>query len=105
MVVAIAFASLGFLIVHPEGLFNRHSDLLAFHLGTQTVLYDAWRTGHHRPLTPVGLLTIHSPEVLGTALDGSFVESWESVVYLGAIASMLLPAALAFARIGANGWL
>jgi len=35
------------------------------------------------------LLTIISPEVLGTALDGSFVESWESVVYFGAIASLL----------------
>lgn len=50
LIIAIALATLGFLIVHPEGLFNRHSDLLAFHLGMQTVLYDAWRDGHRLPM-------------------------------------------------------
>jgi hypothetical protein len=50
LIVAIALAGLGFLINHPEGLFNRYSDLLAFHLATQTVLYDAWQLGHRLPL-------------------------------------------------------
>ena len=50
LVVAIALTGLGFLIVHPEGLFNRHSDVLAFHLGNQTVLHDSWRLSHRLPL-------------------------------------------------------
>src|SRR5687767_1199109 len=49
-IVAAAVAGLGFLVVHPESLFNPHSDLLAYHLGNQTVLYDAWRQGQGLPL-------------------------------------------------------
>jgi hypothetical protein len=50
LLVVIAAAGLGFLIWHPEGLFNRHSDLLTYHLGTQTVLHQGWHDAHRLPL-------------------------------------------------------
>ena len=43
--------------MHPEGLFNRHSDLLVYHLGTQTVLYDAWHAAHRLPLWRIDVLS------------------------------------------------
>ena len=49
-IVAIAVTGLGFLVTHPDGLFNRHSDLLAEHLGTQTVLYETWQHDRRLPL-------------------------------------------------------
>ena len=50
LVVAIAAVGLGFLITHPEGLFNVHSDLVAEHLGTQTIFHDLWQKAHRVPL-------------------------------------------------------
>jgi hypothetical protein len=50
LIIAIAFAGLGFLILRPAGLFNRYSDLLTYHLGTATVLYHAWQDDHVLPL-------------------------------------------------------
>ena len=37
LLVTIALIGLGFIITHPEGLMNKHSDIVAEHLGTQTI--------------------------------------------------------------------
>ena len=50
LLVAIASAGLGFLIIHPDGLLNIHSDLVAEHLGTQTIFHDLWHREHRIPL-------------------------------------------------------
>src|SRR6195256_4782930 len=50
LLVAIALVGLGFLITHPDGLLNIHSDLVAEHLGTQTILHDLWQKEHRIPL-------------------------------------------------------
>ena len=50
LLVAIALVGLGFLIIHPDGLLNVHSDLVAEHLGTQTIFHDLWRKEHRVPL-------------------------------------------------------
>jgi hypothetical protein len=50
LIIAMACGCLGFLVTSPEGLFNRYSDLLAFHLGTQTILHDSWQAGHGIPV-------------------------------------------------------
>jgi hypothetical protein len=41
------------------------------------------------PYPIVALLTLIKPELFGTPLDGSFVGSWEWVVYFGAVPSVL----------------
>ena len=41
------------------------------------------------PYPAVALLTLFKPELFGTPLDGSFVESWEYVLYFGAVPSLL----------------
>ncbi len=41
------------------------------------------------PYPAVALLTLANPELFGTPLDGSFVESWEYVVYFGAVPTVL----------------
>ena len=50
LLVAIATIGLGFLIIHPDGLLNVHSDLVADHLGRQTIFHDLWRKEHRVPL-------------------------------------------------------
>jgi hypothetical protein len=50
LLVAIAMIGLGFLITHPDGLLNVHSDLVEQHLGTQTIFHDLWRKEHRVPL-------------------------------------------------------
>ena len=50
LLVAIAMIGLGFLITHPDGLLNVHSDLVADHLGRQTIFHDLWRKEHRVPL-------------------------------------------------------
>ena len=50
LLVAMATIGLGFLIIHPDGLLNVHSDLVAAHLGTQTIFHDLWRKEHRFPL-------------------------------------------------------
>ena len=50
LLVAIALAGLGFLIIHPDGLLNVHSDLVAEHFATQTIFHDLWRREHRVPL-------------------------------------------------------
>src|SRR5207249_3118852 len=50
LIVAIAMIGLGFLITHPDGLLNVHSDLVADHLGRQTIFHDLWRKEHRVPL-------------------------------------------------------
>jgi hypothetical protein len=49
-VLLLAVAGLGFIVVSPSHLFNRHSDLVSQHLAAQTVLYDSWRNGGGFPL-------------------------------------------------------
>ena len=49
-VVLIAGAGLGFIMISPEVMFNRHSDLVGEHLATQTVLHDSWTRGAGIPL-------------------------------------------------------
>ena len=41
------------------------------------------------PYPIAALLTLVNPELFGTPLDGSFVESWEYVLYFGAVPSVL----------------
>jgi hypothetical protein len=41
------------------------------------------------PYPLMALLTLFNPELFGSALDGRFVESWEYVVYFGAVPSVL----------------
>ena len=50
LLVAIAMIGLGFLITHPDNLLNVHSDLVADHLGRQTIFHDLWRKEHRVPL-------------------------------------------------------
>src|SRR5262245_7957563 len=38
------------MIWHPEGLFNRHSDLVAAHLRTQNVFHQSWQEGRGFPV-------------------------------------------------------
>ena len=49
-IALIALIGLGGIIWHPEGLFNRHSDLLAAHLSTQNILHRSWQAEHRLPL-------------------------------------------------------
>lgn len=67
---AIALAGLGFVIVHPEALFNRHSDLLAENLATETILHDTWQAEHRLPLWRSDLLSgrpaLTNPQALYT---------------------------------------
>jgi hypothetical protein len=70
VLVAIAFLGLGFLITHPDGLFNRHSDLVAEHLATQTVFHDLWQTEHRIPFWRSDILSggpaLANPQALYT---------------------------------------
>ncbi len=70
LLVAIAVLGLGFLITHPEGLFNRHSDLVAEHLATQTVFHDLWQTKHRVPFWRSDILSggpaLANPQALYT---------------------------------------
>src|SRR4051812_2333132 len=50
LLVAIAVAGLGFIVTHPDGLLNVHSDLVAEHLGTQTIFHRLWQQEHRIPL-------------------------------------------------------
>ena len=50
LLVAIALVGLGFLIIHPDGLLNVHSDLVAEHLATQTIVHNLWQQEHRVPL-------------------------------------------------------
>jgi hypothetical protein len=70
LLVAIAFLGLGFLITHPDGLFNRHSDLLAEHLATQTVFHNLWQSEHRVPFWRSDILSggpaLANPQALYT---------------------------------------
>ena len=50
LLVTIALIGLGFIITHPEGLMNKHSDIVAEHLGTQTIFHEVWQREHRLPL-------------------------------------------------------
>lgn len=50
LIIGIALMGLGGVIWQPQGLFNRHSDLIAYHLGTQTVLHQMLNVEHRLPL-------------------------------------------------------
>ncbi|MEO7193062.1 MAG: YfhO family protein [Vicinamibacterales bacterium] len=41
------------------------------------------------PYPAIALLTLFGPERFGTPLDGSFIEAWEYVIYLGAVPTVL----------------
>src|SRR6478735_7804285 len=43
LLVTIALGGLGFIITRPDGLMNVHSDLVAEHLGTQTIFHQLWQ--------------------------------------------------------------
>jgi len=62
-------------IARDAALVTRGAADYAFFLGT--------------PYPIVALLTLIKPELFGTPLDGSFVGSWEWVVYFGAVPSVL----------------
>ena len=49
-VILFAVSGLGFIVWSPEVLFNRHSDLVAENIATQTVLHDSWTRGEWIPL-------------------------------------------------------
>lgn len=70
LIVGIALIGLGTLIWGPEGLFNRHSDLIAYHLGTQTVLHQSWQNAHRIPLWRPDILSgepaLTNPQALFT---------------------------------------
>jgi len=48
--VTIALGGLGFIITRPDGLMNVHSDLVAEHLGTQTIFHQLWQKERRVPL-------------------------------------------------------
>ena len=50
------------------------------------------------PYPVVALLTLFKPELFGTPLDGRFVESWEYVLYFGAVPSLLAVIAVTRSR-------
>ena len=50
LLAAIALGGLGFIIGHPAGLMNVHSDIVAEHLGTQDLVHDVWQREHRLPL-------------------------------------------------------
>ncbi|MGH9258228.1 MAG: YfhO family protein [Vicinamibacterales bacterium] len=68
--VVIALAGIGFLITHPDGLLNQHSDLVADHLGRQTIFHDTWQNEHRLPLwrsdIMSGLPALTNPQSLYT---------------------------------------
>ncbi|MGH9387174.1 MAG: YfhO family protein [Vicinamibacterales bacterium] len=70
LIVTLALTGLGSMIWHPAGLFNRHSDLLATHLSTQTILYQSWQNGHGFPLWRSDILSgqpaLTNPQALYT---------------------------------------
>ena len=49
-VILFAVSGLGFIVWSPEVLFNRHSDLVAENIATQTVLHNSWTRGEGIPL-------------------------------------------------------
>jgi hypothetical protein len=50
LVIFLAVLGLGQIVVHPEGLLNRHSDLVAYHLSAQTVAHESWQRDHRLPV-------------------------------------------------------
>ena len=70
MIVGLAVVGLGFIAWHPEGLRNRHSDLVAYHLGMQTVVHDVWQADRRlalwRPDILSGEPAFTNPQSLST---------------------------------------
>jgi hypothetical protein len=54
LLVMITLGGLGFIITRPDGLMNVHLDLVAEHLGTQTIFRQLWQKERRVPTVAIG---------------------------------------------------